>query len=100
MKKSKQEMDAKGYMGECLRYRARVTANGSLVTKDYWTEESCSGSDTDTEAAPKPMTAAPASKPASKPVSRTASDSKPKPAPAKKAGSMGQSTLASFFKKK
>ncbi|EJT47993.1 hypothetical protein A1Q1_03031 [Trichosporon asahii var. asahii CBS 2479] len=84
VKKSKQEMDAKGYM----------------VTKDYWTEESCSGSDTDTEAAPKPKPAAPASKPASKPVSRTASDSKPKPAPAKKAGSMGQSTLASFFKKK
>lgn len=76
----------------------------SLVTKDYWTEESCSGSDTDTEAAPKPKPAgkpaAPAAKPATKPVSRTGSDSKPKPAPAKKGGSMGQSTLASFFKKK
>lgn len=74
------------------------------VTKDYWTEESCSGSDTDTEAAPKlkaaEKPAPPAAKPASKPVSRTGSDPKPKPAPGKKGGSMGQSTLASFFKKK
>lgn len=111
VKKSKVEMDERGYMGEwgsCLHA-------DTPVTKDYYTEVSCSGSDTDVEPIPAPTkataskrsTTAPI-KPTSKPVSREASgasstsDTKPKPPPKGTGNKLqrGQSTLAGFFKKK
>ncbi|GMK58211.1 hypothetical protein CspeluHIS016_0502430 [Cutaneotrichosporon spelunceum] len=91
VKKSKTEKDSKGY----------------LVTKDYWTDESFSGSETDTEGGTERARASWKPTPSrSKEVSRTSSSasavgsSRPgSKGPTKKAP-MGQSTLAGFFKKK
>jgi DNA polymerase delta subunit 3 len=101
VKKSKVEMDDKGYMGEWEIY----IWNASLtipVTKDYYTDETYSGSDTDTEPLKKavPKSAPPPTKPkapaaaSSAPAGGVKKKGPTKPAP------MGQSTLAGFFKKK
>ncbi|CAK9783519.1 hypothetical protein CC85DRAFT_195073 [Cutaneotrichosporon oleaginosum] len=88
VKKSRTTKDAKGYM----------------VTTDYWTEESCSGTETDTESSSKtaaPPKAAPrkSTEPSRTSSSTSAAGSGRPKAPSKKV-SMGQSTLAGFFKKK
>ncbi|BEJ13236.1 hypothetical protein CspHIS471_0304100 [Cutaneotrichosporon sp. HIS471] len=91
VKKSKMEKDAKGYM----------------VTKDYWSDESYSGSETDTESPTE--TARVSSKSGSsrsQEPSRTSSSasaagsSRPSGKGIAKKAQMGQSTLAGFFKKK
>lgn len=80
------------------------------VTKDYWTDESYSGSDTDTDSVPAktaaPQKAAPSRNKEQSRTGSTASESKAGPSrPASGKGAikkapMGQSTLAGFFKKK
>ncbi|KAL1405217.1 hypothetical protein Q8F55_008842 [Vanrija albida] len=97
VKKSKVEMDDKGYM----------------VTKDYFTDESYSGSDTDTEPVSKATKSSSSSSKVKKETpaapARASAPAKPaapaRPPPArstgpKKAAPLGQSSLAGFFKKK
>lgn len=71
------------------------------VTKDYYEDEPCSGSETDTDAGPSTVPATTNSKPTPPVAKAKATPSAAttnRKAPAKK--SMGQSTLAGFFKKK
>ena len=113
VKKSKMEMDDKGYMGESSLHFIDSRADRT-VTKDYDTEESYSGesepepttkSSSKAKAQPAPTKKAPPPAP-SRTASTTSVESDRKPNISKtasgalKKGAGGQSTLQGFFKKK
>lgn len=126
VKKSKTEMDDKGYMSKSFStQRHRIITDGNVVTKDYYTDESYSGeSEPEADVAKNKTAKRPGM---SKTASRQSSVSNDEPAERRKSGSgtpfggaagagpggkakpaskpnapaaRGQSTLAGFFKKK